>query len=176
MSGSFEQNRIPTIADVFQFHENIHRAIDSQLQQERAARSPQPDAIFFGMTPDEVGALFLRLDQLAMLDLLSTAEAYLRVDCQNRVRKRRKDALSRQFRSVAKHRPDKVRLAEDILDGWSKHHPGHKTCISEFKAALKLRNWLAHGRYWYPKLGKSYTRRVVCDICDNLVTAISSQP
>ncbi len=167
---------IPTIDDVFQFHEKIHCTIDNQLQQEKVAASPQPGAVFFGMTSDEVDDFFRRLDQLAMFDLLSTTEAHLRADFQNRVQKKRKDALSREFRDAAKQRRGKVRLDEDILDSWKKHHPKHKACICEFKAALKLRHWLAHGRHWVPKLGRSYTKWVVRDICDTLAKALPPLP
>ena len=75
----------PTIDDVFQFHEKTHCTIDNQLQQEKVAAAPQPGAVFFGMTSDEVDDFFRRLDQLAMFDLLSTTEAHLRADFQNRV-------------------------------------------------------------------------------------------
>lgn len=166
----------PTIAAVFQFHEKIHRTIYNQLQQEKVAASPQPGAVFFGMTSEEVDDFFRRLDQLAMFDLLSTTEAHVRTDFQDRVQKKRKDALSREFRKAAKQRRGKVRLDEDILDSWKKHHPKNKACIREFKAALKLRHWLAHGRHWVPKLGRSYTKWVVRDICDTLAEAILPRP
>jgi hypothetical protein len=172
MNGLFGQNRILTIADVSQLHEKIHLAINSQLRQERAAQCPQADAIFFGMTPGEVDALFLRIDQMAMLDLLSTVEAHLRMDFQNRVREKRKDALSRQFRSVAKRRHHRIRLKEDILAGWSEHYQGSKVSINDFNAALKVRDWLAHGRYWVPKFQPGYNRIVVRDICNNLAQAL----
>jgi hypothetical protein len=28
--------------------------------------------------------------------------------------------------------------------------------IGELRSAFKFRNWLAHGRYWTPKLGRNY--------------------
>jgi hypothetical protein len=49
-----------------------------------------------------------------------------------------------------------VSLEDDILGLWSQHHPTLKKRIGEFRGALKLRHWLAHGRYWIPKLGRKY--------------------
>jgi hypothetical protein len=175
MSGSLDQNRLPTIADLFQLHEDIARAVANQLEREKMYSRPQSDAIFYGMTQGEIDNYFLRLDRLAMFDLLSTAEAHLRLDFNMRVDEKRKDALSRHFREVSKHRRDKIRLEEDILRGWGNYYPEFKSSISHFKSALKLRNWLAHGQCWVPKLGRSYTKYVVRDICDYLLNAVISQ-
>jgi len=43
--------------------------------------------------------------------------------------------------------------------------------IGELKGALKLRRWLAHGRYWNPdKMGrKSYDAYSVYIIADNII-------
>jgi hypothetical protein len=52
--------------------------------------------------------------------------------------------------------------------------PETKSPAGDFKGALKLRNWLAHGRYWTPKLGrKSYSPGDVFDICEQLLMALS---
>ena len=167
---------IPTINGVFELHENIRRTMDNQLQQERTATPSSPGHVFLGMIADEIDDFFLRLDQLAMFDLLATTEAHLRADFVNRVGEKRKDALSREFRKVAKQRCRRVRLDEDILASLEKYHPANKACIGEFKKALKLRNWLAHGRYWTPKFSRSYTKWVVRDNCNSLTGAVLSGP
>ena len=41
--------------------------------------------------------------------------------------------------------------------------------ISEFRGALNLRDWLAHGRYWNPKLGRKHSPEDVLNISKMLV-------
>lgn len=141
---------------------------------------------YVGKTPEELEDDFafqiFELDQLTMLGLLTAAEASLRVEFVDRVANRRKDDLSREFRDAfkaAKHRLEKIQLDEDILDAWREHaNTRIKSAISEFKGALKLRHWLAHGRYWRPKLGRAngYNPNDVFDICNELLQALEILP
>ncbi len=119
---------------------------------------------FFVMSLDEVDRFFAaRLDETdrqACLFLVASAEAALRVDFLLRVYDRRKDTVSRTFRAIYKkecnHSRLKVRLEEHILDTWAARVPKAKTRVSDFRGALNYRHWLAHGRYWVPKLGRQY--------------------
>jgi hypothetical protein len=79
--------------------------------------------------------------------MLGLVEAALRIDFRLRVKQRRKDSLSRAFRSLRKQAGSKIRF-DDLLDLWVIHHPGVKRPFSEFRSALHFRHWLAHGRYW----------------------------
>lgn len=89
--------------------------------------------------------------------VLTSLEATFKVDFDVRCRKRLKDNLSIYFREVEKKRKDAVRLNEDILEGWKRHEPLDTSgLISDLRGAFKLRHWLAHGRYWNPKLGRKY--------------------
>ena len=45
--------------------------------------------------------------------------------------------------------------------------------VSDFRGALKLRNWLAHGRDGTPKLGHNYTPEEVFDICSVLIRSLA---
>jgi hypothetical protein len=67
-----------------------------------------------------------------------------------------KDGLSRAFRAICKRKPDYVSLEKDIFDTWSSYASGAHPLIGELRSAFKFRNWLAHGRYWTPKLGRNY--------------------
>jgi hypothetical protein len=42
------------------------------------------------------------------------------------------------------------------LDLWKQEFPTQKLLLGELKGALNYRHWLAHGRYWEPKLGRKY--------------------
>jgi hypothetical protein len=96
------------------------------------------------------------LDKNVSLNLLSAIEASLRIDYLNRVYRREKDNLSRTFRKIYKDKANKASLEEDILSSWKKYHPKCKHIFSDIMGALKYRHWLAHGRYWVPKLGQQY--------------------
>jgi hypothetical protein len=105
-----------------------------------------------------------------MLNLLSATEAALRVDFWNRVHDKQRDKLSRVFRQLVKKFDERIALEDHLLDAWMDCQPDTKSRAGDFIGALKLRNWLAHGRYWTPKLARqSYSPGDVFDICDGLL-------
>jgi hypothetical protein len=79
------------------------------------------------------------------LALLAAVEAALRI---LRATQRRKEDLSKAFRTLYKKKQAHSLFDEDLLELWAKHHPELKKYVSELRAALKFRHWLAHGRYW----------------------------
>jgi hypothetical protein len=92
---------------------------------------------------------------LAMLTLIDAAfKKDYRYRCENKL----KDDLSRAFRVIHKRKPDyqNVNLEMVIFDAWSRHAPGERQLIGDLRGAFRFRNWLAHGRYWPPKLGRKY--------------------
>jgi hypothetical protein len=113
-----------------------------------------------GKTPDEVDReLASRLDESDLRSAffaLTSLEASFRIDFDLRCRRRLKDDLSIYFRQVKRTRKDEVRLDEDILEGWKRHADAPPALISDVRGALKFRHWIAHGRYWTPKLGRKY--------------------
>ena len=135
------------------------------------------DSRFFGLAYDDVEEFFDRqhneLEYLAMLSLLAATEAAIRVDFIVRVQNRGKDPVSRRFREISRRRPeDKIRLEEDILEPWKDLVSTTKRPIGDFKGALKLRHWLAHGRYWKAKLGRTYSPGDVYDISAGLLQTL----
>jgi hypothetical protein len=96
------------------------------------------------------------LDKHSVFSLFAALEASLKIDFHLRCSARKRDDLSRCFREVYKTKGDRASLEEDILEGWKTHFPSAKSLLSELKGAFRYRNWLAHGRYWTPKLGKRY--------------------
>jgi hypothetical protein len=90
------------------------------------------------------------------LAMLTSMEAAFQLDYQYRCQKKLKDDLSRAFRAIYKRKPDYVSLEKDIFDAWSHYASGAEQLIGELRSAFRFRNWLAHGRYWTPKLGRNY--------------------
>jgi len=87
--------------------------------------------------------------------LLSSIEAWIRIDYEYRVRKRLKDNLSRELRSIDRTFDKIYKISiEKLCDIYKRHTTG--SLFSELKSAFKLRHWIAHGRYWNPKIGKKY--------------------
>lgn len=106
---------------------------------------------------DEEKALRLQeLELNTIFMLLSSIEALFRIDFNIRVNKKFKDELSKEFRNIYKSKQNRVSLEEDILNIWQIYFRELKFIISEYKNALHYRHWLAHGRYWEPKLGRKY--------------------
>jgi hypothetical protein len=140
---------------------------------------------YFGRTAEELEDVFayqlLELSRLTMFGLLASTEAALRVDFVDRVKNKRKDKVSRRFREIFGLRREKlrkIRLDEDILDAWKEHRPETKGAVGDFKGTLKLRDWLAHGRYWRPKLGRAagYDPVDVFEICRALLQVVGLRP
>lgn len=126
-----------------------------------------------GLTHDEIRVLFRQylheLNEVASLTMIASTEASLRIDFEARTAKRHKDKISREFRVIRRRRGRWIRLDEDILETWTTVGGAAKSTISEFRGLLNLRDWLAHGRYWAPKLGKQYDAQGVFSVSDRLL-------
>ena len=118
------------------------------------------NAKFVGYTPHELVEEFKKrieeLERTSSFSLLSSLEASLTIDYLSRCYGKKKDPLSRDLRALHKSKAQRASLEQDILTIWKKHHPDFNPLISELIAAFKYRHWLAHGRYWNPKLGRKY--------------------
>jgi len=132
---------------------------------------------FLGYAPDEAsGELQERLDETdrrSALAILIGLERAFRVDYENRCRKKMKDSLSRAFRTIHKSRERTVRLGEDIFEAWRHNVTGSHELIGKLRGAFKYRHWLAHGRYWEPKLGAKYDFFTVYDIAEGVLSTFS---
>lgn len=164
----------PRASELRQWHDETREAIDDRELKilDQIAKHVQVPPAVLGMTKEELTDYFegvrRELDAAACLLLLAEAEAVLRVDYRSRVERRGKDDVSRAYREMHKEKEASVRLDEDILGTWVTHHPQCKPAVSSFRAMLKLRHWLAHGRYWPPKLGRRYAPEDVFDIASGL--------
>ncbi len=121
---------------------------------------------YIALTKDElIKAFQSHIDELT---ILSNVEAGFRVDYVIRTKKRFKDPISRKFRDLFKIKKEKVGLENEILEIWKEEHPEFKGIISDFIGALKYRHWLAHGRYWTPKLGRIYDIATIYTISERI--------
>ena len=166
------EKSLPAIWQWYSYQSSLSLSAKSQIRQQLLAGVPMTDATFFGMSLDEVDDFFRELDLLAILDLLSAAEAAIRVDFLNRAGHGKGGPIARDFRRLYKQHGARVRLDEDILETWKKHRQAAKKPVSDFRGALKLRHWLAHGRYWTPKFRMDYSPGDVFDIADDLLKAL----
>lgn len=161
--------------DWFEFQSEMLAAARSRALHGHAPPGPVPfEQRLLGLTPEESASIFdaqkHHLDLLCMLDLLTTTEAILRVDFWKRVEQKKKDPLSRRYRELSR-RKRSLRLDDDILEAL-KDAGVRPQSISGFRGALRLRHWLAHGRYWHPKLGRDYAPNDVFDIARALLDQI----
>lgn len=93
---------------------------------------------------------------MAALAVLSSLEASFRVDYLVRCYEKKKDKISMAFRKLHKTKRDRPHLEGELLAVWKLALPTVQPLISQLIGALKYRHWLAHGRYWTPKLGGKY--------------------
>lgn len=156
-----------SVDDVWAHYENIRDSVvrDFAVAKKRLfGKRELKDERLFGMSGEELDSYFEEIlqevDVQASLFILAATEATIRVDFLSRVYEKRKDTVSRDFRQLYVSRCDHnkimVRLEEDILDTWAEQRPETKSDIGSLKGAMKYRHWLAHGRYWVPKIGQRY--------------------
>ena len=104
--------------------------------------------------------------------VLAALEAAFRIDYLYRCQKKMKDDLSRAFRVIYKNREGNADLDEDIFEIWKEKSsiPGPRL-IGELRGAFKFRHYLAHGRYWEPKLGRKYDFNFIYSLADDVLKA-----
>jgi len=148
-----------TLSEVWQWYQILDHAIDHyQIEVTNALLSGREVSdIFLGMVKEEIIEYFVwqteELDRLVSLNLMASAEATIRIDYLTRVYEKKKDTISRACRALYKQKGARVSLEDDILAIWKQNYPECKIAIGHFIGVLKLRHWLAHGRYWTPKFG-----------------------
>ena len=112
------------------------------------------------------------LEKTVSMSILSNVEAGFRIDYVIRTKKRLKDPISRRFRDLFNTKAEKVSLENELLTIWKEECPEFKGIISDFIGALKYRHWLAHGRYWSPKLGRKYDFATIYTISEEIYATL----
>jgi hypothetical protein len=145
-----------SLTDISEYHLDAERALHlyfSPLAPDYAVR-------FFGYQPSsvriELDSRLAETDLRSALAVLTRLEAAFRTDYDLRCNRRKRDSISRNFRELRKTRDSRVGLETEIFDVWREHMPELRSLISDLRGAFKFRHWLAHGRYWVPKLGRRY--------------------
>jgi hypothetical protein len=171
----FEAERLQDLDEAFRWYELqllLLNEVDRQLPQLLSGELI-PD-IYRDESLNELRERFAsarkHLQYAAMLHILTTAEGLLRLDFERLSKRKTKPAIFPRFRKIGRERGEKVRLEEDILDTWADVYPETARSIREFKGVVPLRDWLAHGRYWNPKIGRSvYEVGDVFDIASEML-------
>ena len=168
MTLAFDPSQQRTIQEVREWYHFLAEFLGrerARIAEDLRTGGVPSDPRFLGKTREEVDRAFDfyrdELDFMAMLDLLAAAEARIQCDFRQRVEKLLKDPVSRAFRAIEnklrrRKTTERARLEEDILDTWVDHATATKGPVGSFKGALNLRHWLAHGRYWKPRMGRPY--------------------
>lgn len=135
---------------------------------------------FVGRTTEEIlDALSSRLEETDLRSaffVLTSLEADFRNDYEYRCRKRKKDDLSRAFRLLYKSRGVRVSLEDEIFEAWGQNSTASRQLIGELRGAFNFRHWLAHGRYWTPKLGRKYDFNFVYSLADDVLNSFPLFP
>ena len=142
------------VSDILLYRSDLESSL--QLFYSASATNPR----FLGYSPSEVreelDKRIAELNLTSMLILLSAIEAAFRVDYQLRCYRGPADRLSQAFRKLHKRKSLRVNLETEIIGAWKDETNVNLKLIGQLRGAFKLRHWIAHGRYWEPKLGKKY--------------------
>jgi hypothetical protein len=112
------------------------------------------------------------LNFTSSLSVLSSVEAAIRVDYLQRVYGRWRDPLSREMKVLYQEKANKARLEDELIGLWRSCTGVSSALLGEVIGAIKYRHWLAHGRYWTPKLGRRYDYETVYDIAQEFLDAM----
>ena len=137
-----------------------HQDLGSSLKLYFSTGSPSYLLRFDGYAATEVTEeLSDRLDEADLtssLAVLASVEAAFRIDYLQRCYRRGKDPVSRAFRNIYKAKQQQASLENEIFGTWANNSSVPRSMIGELRGAFRFRHWLAHGRYWVPKLGRRY--------------------
>ncbi|MCY3820665.1 MAG: hypothetical protein OXH52_15100 [Gammaproteobacteria bacterium] len=143
-------------------------AVERAVSLYYSRRNPDYSATFLFSSAAEVTALRdAAIDEQgaeASLSLLAAVEAAFRVDYIERDRVRPRDALSRAMRDLFRAKGRFAGLSDDILQVWRNHSNVPNSLLNNVRDAFALRHWLAHGRYYPPKFGRTYDYSTILDL------------
>ncbi len=169
-----------SLMTIWKWSEETEQALD--IYQQEVTRllvsGKSISKTFSGMTRKDINPYFFQhkkeLEQLVSLNLMASAEASLRLDYLRRVLRGqiKKNKIDRKFQELYNQKGNRASLRDDILEMWKIVHPECINPVSDFRGALNIRDWLAHGRYWTPNFGKKYGAALVFNISKNLFDTI----
>ena len=147
-----------------------HQDLESSLTLYFSVSSPSYLVWFAGRATsevsDELSKRLREVDMSSSLTVLASVEAAFRIDYLQRCYRKGKDPVSRAFRNIYKEKRQHASLEEEIFEAWINGFSGARSIIGELRRAFRFRHWLAHGRYWTPKLGRHYDFEGVYALAD----------
>lgn len=165
---------VPAPVDLFLHYRRTVEALRilQRLGVGHAVFHTHPQGPFEAMNAVEFDEALRRMraevDRQAVLALVASSEAWLRLNFSRRVQKRKpRDAVTERFRVLKREHGKKVAL-DAILDGWNFADDPPRQIIGQYKQLLQHRHWLAHGRYWTDKSGIDPDPATVYFIIDRL--------
>ena len=105
---------------------------------------------------DELRKRLNEVDLTSSLTVLASVEAAFRIDYRQRCDRKGKDPVSRAFRDIYKAKKEHASLEDEIFKVWVDKSSVPRSIVGELRGAFRFRHWLAHGRYWKPRLGRPY--------------------
>jgi hypothetical protein len=157
------------ILEISSYREDVAASLLTYFRYEPENGLPR----FVGYTPqqlsEELAGRLSELDKSVSMTILSAVEAAFQIDFQQRCDRKGKDSVSRACRELRKKkerdkRARRIDVDEDIFEIWKKNATGTSEIISNLRSLFRYRHWLAHGRYWIPKLGRQYDYYYVYEI------------
>lgn len=143
------------LSEIFQHQQDVDHALRSYFKNVNL--HPDRFAIFSpGEIQSDLEARLVEQDKLGGFSLLTAIEAAFRVDFWKRVQNKKRDDLSRAMRQLHKKYSFRVSLEDEIFEAWLENTSVSPGLIGDLKGAFRYRHWIAHGRYWTPKLGRRY--------------------
>lgn len=159
------------LADIDRHHRDVEVAVRLYFSRNNARLNTR----FSGFTAEEVeaemGEVLDENERNSTMNILAALEAAFRIDFIQRSQVRKRDELSRTLRRLYMEEGARASLEDGILRGWKQENPDLRSIVSDLIAAFKYRHWLAHGRYWTPKLGRRYDYQEVYALADLIFNA-----
>jgi hypothetical protein len=146
-------------ADIYEI--SLHHAdLIASLRLFFSSGAPSFATRFLGYSAQQVASdldsRIAEIDMAYSMTILAALEGRLRTDYLQRSYRRLRDPLSKALRRLHDERDNRAGLDDEILSIWKDHTTGLDRLIGDLRGAFKYRHWLAHGRYWEPKLGRKY--------------------
>ena len=143
------------LAQINRYYSDVEASVRTYFSVRNARLTER----FVGYTPQELeremASVLEEHARSTSMSILAALEAAFRMDFLQRCYKRRKDPLSRAFREVHLEKGQRVSLT-DIFFLWQRHLNISPSVIAILERVFNYRHWLAHGRYWTPKIGQEY--------------------
>ncbi len=156
------------LADIDRHHRDVELAVRLYFSRKNARLNTR----FSGYTLEEVEEEMVEIldenERNSSMNILAALEAAFRIDFIQRSQARKRDGLSRVLRRLYTKEGARVSLEDDILPRWKQEYPELRSIVSELIGAFKYRHWLAHGRYWTPRLGRRYDYQEVYALADSI--------